>query len=44
MPKKILIATLGTSPAVITEAIDLLTEQNLRPDGVQLLVTHYPRL
>lgn len=39
MTKKLLIATLGTSPAVITEAIDLLTEQGVRPDGAQLLVT-----
>jgi len=39
MVKKLLIATLGTAPAVITEAIDLLTEQNLRPDGVRLLTT-----
>jgi len=39
MPKKLLIATLGTSPAVVTEAIDLLTEQNCRPDGVILLRT-----
>lgn len=39
MVRKLLIATLGTSPAVITEAIDLLTEQNARPDGVQLLIT-----
>ena len=39
MAKKLLIATLGTSPAVITEAVDLLTEQGVRPDGIQLLVT-----
>ncbi|MBW2071442.1 MAG: CRISPR-associated protein Csx14 [Deltaproteobacteria bacterium] len=39
MARKLLIATLGTAPAVITEAIDLLTEQNVRPDGVQLLTT-----
>ena len=39
MNKKLLIATLGTSPAVITEAIDLLDEQGLRPDGVVLLYT-----
>ena len=42
MAKKLFIATLGTSPAVITEAIDLLTEQDLRPDGVQLLTTQDP--
>ncbi len=39
MDKKILIATLGTSPAVVTEAIDLLDEQGVRPDGVVLLMT-----
>jgi CRISPR-associated protein Csx14 len=37
--KKLLVATLGTSPAVVTEAVDLLTEQNCRPDGVILLRT-----
>ncbi len=39
MAKKLLIATLGTSPAVVTEAIDLLDEQGSRPDGVILLMT-----
>ncbi len=39
MAKKLLIATLGTTPAVITEAVDLLAEQGVRPDGIQLLVT-----
>jgi len=39
MAKKLLIATLGTSPAVITEAVDLLTEEGVRPDGIQLLMT-----
>ncbi|MGQ9715863.1 MAG: CRISPR-associated protein Csx14 [Anaerolineae bacterium] len=39
MPKKLLIAALGTAPAVITEAIDLLDEQGVRPDGVILLMT-----
>jgi CRISPR-associated protein Csx14 len=39
MSKKLLIATLGTSPAVITEAIDLLDEQGMRPDGVIPLMT-----
>jgi len=39
MSKKLLIATLGTSPAVVTEAVDLLTEQECRPDGVILLRT-----
>jgi len=39
MPKKLLIATLGTSPAVITEAIDLLAIENIHIDGVQLLMT-----
>lgn len=42
MPKKLLIATLGTSPAVITEAIDLLDEQGLRPEGVILFYTDDP--
>jgi CRISPR-associated protein Csx14 len=42
MSKKLLIATLGTSPAVVTEAVDLLTEQNCRPDGVILLRTEDP--
>lgn len=39
MSNKLLIATLGTSPAVITEAIDLLDEQGARPDGVILFMT-----
>lgn len=39
MSKKLLIATLGTSPAVVTEAIDLLNEQGLRPEGVILFYT-----
>lgn len=39
MPKKILVATLGTTPAVITEAIDLLDEKGLRPDGVWVFTT-----
>lgn len=39
MSKKLLIATLGTSPAVITEAIDLLQEQDARPDGVIVFMT-----
>ncbi|ABY35510.1 MAG TPA: CRISPR-associated protein Csx14 [Chloroflexus aurantiacus] len=39
MSKKLLIATLGTAPAVITEAIELLEEQSLHPDGVVLLYT-----
>jgi len=42
MSKKLLIATLGTSPAVVTEAVDLLTKQNCRPDGVILLRTEDP--
>lgn len=42
MPKRLLIATLGTSPAVITEAIDLLAEQGVRIDGVFLLMTQDP--
>ena len=39
MPKRMLVSTLGTSPAVVTEAIDLLTEQGQRPDGVTLIYT-----
>lgn len=39
MSKKLLIATLGTAPAVVTEAIDLLTEQDVRPEGVVLFMT-----
>jgi len=35
-------ATLGTSPAVITEAVDLLTEQKTRPDGILLFHTEDP--
>ncbi|GBD08595.1 hypothetical protein HRbin22_00836 [Candidatus Thermoflexus japonica] len=42
MARKLLIATLGTSPAVITEAVDLLDEQGDRPDGVLLLHTEDP--
>ena len=42
MSKKLLIATLGTSPAVVTEAVDLLTEQKCRPDGVILIRTEDP--
>ena len=42
MNKKLLIATLGTSPAVITEAIDLLNEQRRRPEGVILFYTDDP--
>lgn len=39
MPKKLLIATLGTAPAVITEAIDLLAAEEILIDGVKLLRT-----
>lgn len=35
----ILVATLGTSPGVITEAMDLLIEEGCRPDGVILIKT-----
>jgi CRISPR-associated protein Csx14 len=42
MSKKLLIATLGTTPADVTEAVDLLAEQNCRPDGVILLRTEDP--
>lgn len=44
MLQKLLIATLGTSPAVVTEAIDLLGEQGIRPDGVVLLHTEDPEV
>jgi len=40
----ILVATLGTSPGVITEAIDLLIEQGCHPDGVFLLKTQDDRV
>ncbi|MBC7225310.1 MAG: CRISPR-associated protein Csx14 [Anaerolineae bacterium] len=39
MPKSLLVATLGTSPAVVTEAIDLLAEQGVQLDGVILFTT-----
>ncbi len=42
MARKLLVATLGTSPAVITEAIDLLDLLGDRPDGVLLLHTDDP--
>lgn len=35
----ILVATLGTSPGVITEAMDLLIEEGCRPNGIILLKT-----
>ena len=35
----ILIATLGTSPGVITEAMDLLIEEGISPEEVFLLKT-----
>ena len=40
----ILIATLGISPGVITEAMDLLIEQGCQPDGVILLKTQNDRV
>lgn len=40
--KRLLIATLGTSPAVVTEAIDLLSEQGQRPDRVCIIKTRDP--
>jgi CRISPR-associated protein Csx14 len=40
--KRLLIATLGTSPAVVTEAIDLLSEQGQRPDRVCIIKTKDP--
>lgn len=39
MKKNLLIATLGTSPAVITEAIDLLSVQGQSPDSICLIKT-----
>jgi CRISPR-associated protein Csx14 len=37
MSKKLLVAMLDKFPALVTEAIDLLTEQGNRPDGVVLI-------
>ena len=37
--KNILLATLGTAPAVITEAVDLLREEGIRIDGISLFLT-----
>lgn len=37
--KRLLIATLGTSPAVVTEAIDLLSEQGQCPDSICIIKT-----
>lgn len=39
MARNILLATLGTSPAVITEALDLLREDGISISGVHLFVT-----
>jgi len=39
MKERLLIATLGTSPGVVTEAIDLLSEQGQRPDRVCIIKT-----
>ena len=44
MARKILIATLGTTPAVVTEALDLLGEQGLQMDGVVLVMTRDPEV
>lgn len=44
MPRKLLVATLGTSPAVITEAVDLLNEQGIQLDGVILFMTQDPEV
>lgn len=38
----ILVSALGSSPAVVTEAIDLLAEQGCRIDAVHLLLTDDP--
>ncbi len=39
MAKKLLISTLGTSPSVVTEALDLLKEEGVTVNGVVLLST-----
>ncbi|RLG42850.1 MAG: CRISPR-associated protein Csx14, partial [Thermoproteota archaeon] len=39
MSKNILLATLGTSPAVVTEAVDLLQEEGVRITGIFLFIT-----
>ena len=39
MGQNILLATLGTSPAVVTEAVDLLQEEGIRIKGIFLFVT-----
>ncbi|WP_322799184.1 CRISPR-associated protein Csx14 [Thermoflexus sp.] len=44
MSKKFLLATLGTSPAVVTEAIDLLAEQEIQIDSVVLFYTNDPEV
>lgn len=44
MTKKLLVSTLGTSPAVVTEALDLLGEEHLKMDGVILLTTQDPEV
>ncbi len=40
--KNILLATLGTAPAVVTEAVDLLREAGVRIDGISLFMTEDP--
>jgi len=39
MSKNLLLATLGTSPAVVTEAVDLLREDGVTVHGIVLFVT-----
>jgi len=39
MSKDILLSTLGTSPTVVTEAVDLLHEEGIRIKGIFLFVT-----
>ncbi len=39
MSKNLLLATLGTSPAVVTEAVDLLREEDITISGIYVFVT-----
>ena len=44
MKERMLIATLGESPAVVTEAIDLLSEQGECPDSICIIKTKDPEI
>ncbi|HOO01954.1 MAG TPA: CRISPR-associated ring nuclease [Rectinema sp.] len=44
MKKRLLIATLGESPAVVTEAIDLLSELGECPDSICIIKTKDPEV